>query len=418
MTDKQKGGVNYKAVVLIIDGLGDLPVPALDNRTPLEAAHTPVLDRLAGSGWYGLVDPIMPGKIPNTHSGTGMLMGLLPRQASQLKRGPVEAAGAGSVLSPGDIAMRANFATLQRDADGLVVLDRRAGRITANAQELAAVLEGMDLGDGVRARLLPTNQHRAVLVFSGTGLSSRVGNTDPGDGRLPAAVLECQPLEHSAEFTAAKVNQFIHESYRRLADHPVNRDRVRDGKLPATGIITRSAGTQFELDNELHAQGVRAAVVSGCNTVLGLGRIFGFATITGPRFTATLDTDLDAKMAAVVQALTDHDMVFLHIKAPDICSHDRQPLAKRDVLQRIDGALEPLLQTGAIIAVCADHTTDSNTGTHSAEPVPALISRPGAARPVTAVKFGESACEKGNMARQSSNQLLLRLLSMMQSSKA
>ena len=75
-----------KGVLLIIDGLGDLPVPELDGKTPLEAAHTPVLDRLAGSGWYGLVDPIIPGETPNTHSGTGMLMGLLRNQADRLSR--------------------------------------------------------------------------------------------------------------------------------------------------------------------------------------------------------------------------------------------------------------------------------------------------------------------------------------------
>jgi 2,3-bisphosphoglycerate-independent phosphoglycerate mutase len=103
-------------------------------------------------------------------------------------------------------------------------------------------------------------------------------------------------------------------------------------------------------------------------------------------------------------------MVFMHVKAPDICSHDRQPLAKRDFLQRLDKALEPLLDTGAIIAVAADHSTDSNTGFHTADPVPVLISQPGSGQVGAAVNFGEAACAQGNMDRQLSHDFLLEVL--------
>ena len=111
-------------------------------------------------------------------------------------------------------------------------------------------------------------------------------------------------------------------------------------------------------------------------------------------------------------------MVYLHIKAPDICSHDRNPLAKRDFLQWLDEALAPLLEAGAIIAIAADHTTDSNSGFHTADPVPALISQPGSEQsssPVkfAPVKFGEAACRQGNMPRQLSNEFLMKLIQMM-----
>ena len=406
---------HHKCALLIIDGLGDLPVPELDGKTPLEAAYTPVLDRLASEGLYGLVDPIIPGEIPNTHSGAGMLLGLLPEQAGHLKRGPVEASGAGRVLMAGEIAVRANFATLETRDGTLFVTDRRAGRITAGTDELAAVLSDVDLGDGVHANLVATDQHRGVLVLSGPGLDASVSDTDPGDGAMPAALKPCLPLSPEAELTARKINRFINEAHRRLVDHPINIARVRDGKPPANGLITRGAGAQFSLDNILHAHGISATVVSGCNTVRGLGRIFGFDTVSDPRFTAALDTDLNAKMAAVRSALRDHDMVYLHVKAPDICSHDRNPLAKRDFLQRLDAALAPLLETEAIIAIAADHTTDSNSGFHTADPVPVLISQPGSdqsSSPVkfAPVKFGEAACRQGNMPRQLSNEFLQRLI--------
>lgn len=146
--------------------------------------------------------------------------------------------------------------------------------------------------------------------------------------------------------------------------------------------------------------------MTGCNTVTGLGRLFGFNAIRDPRFTADVNTDLSAKIKAVCTALQSHDMVFVHVKAPDICSHDRQPLAKRDFIQRLDKALEPLLDEGVIIVVGADHTTNSNTGAHSADPVPSLIYEPGTDSRLESVKFGETLCRDGNMDRQISNEFL------------
>jgi 2,3-bisphosphoglycerate-independent phosphoglycerate mutase len=401
---------HHKCVLLIIDGLGDLPIPGLDGKTPLEAASTPVLDRLAAGGLYGLVDPIIPGEIPNTHSGAGMLLGLLPEQAGRLKRGPVEASGAGRVLLAGEIAVRANFVTLEIRNDALWVTDRRAGRISSGTDELAALLTDVDLGDDVHANLVTTDQHRGVLVLSGPGLNASVSNTDPGDGAMPAALKLCEPMSPEAELTAGKINRFVDEAYRRLVDHPINIARISEGKPPANGLITRGAGARFSLDNILHAHGISAAVVSGCNTVRGLGRIFGFDTVSDPRFTAALDTDLEAKVAAVQSALRDHEMVYLHVKAPDICSHDLNPRAKRDFLQRLDQALAPLTEAGAIIAIAADHTTDSNSGFHTADPVPVLISQPGSEQTSSPVKFGEAACKQGNMPRQLSNEFLLKLI--------
>jgi 2,3-bisphosphoglycerate-independent phosphoglycerate mutase len=225
-----------KCVLLILDGLGDLPVSVLNGQTPLEAANTPVLDRLAGSGRYGLVDPIRPGEIPNTHSGCGALLGALPAQLSHLKRGPVEAAGAGLTLQPGEIAVRANFATVENQQDDLMVVDRRAGRISEDTAELAAFLKAVDLGDGVTARLQPTDQHRCVLVLSGSGLDPRISDTDPGDGAIPALLRQCLPLDADAALTAEKINQFIATAHRRLASHPVNQERIKAGKLPANGV--------------------------------------------------------------------------------------------------------------------------------------------------------------------------------------
>jgi 2,3-bisphosphoglycerate-independent phosphoglycerate mutase len=404
-----------KSVILILDGLGDLPSPALGGRTPLEAARTPVMNRLAGSGYYGQVDPDQRGKVANTHTGCGILLGVLPEVVSRLKRGPVEASGAGRTLKPGEIAVRANFATLQEEAGGSMVVDRRAGRICTGTKDLAAALKAVDLGDGISGGLLSTDQHRCVLVLSGPGLDPRVSDTDPGDLHMPGFVRTCLARDGAATLTAEKINRFLEIARHRLNGHPVNLARIEAGLPPANGVITRSAGAALALANLVKDLGVSAALVAACNTVTGLARALDFEVVSEPGFTADAETDLPGKMHAALAALQRHDLVYIHIKAPDIFAHDHQPEGKSAFLERVDAVLEILEQAGVIIALSADHSTDSNSGAHTADPVPALIYDPSSVLCVEAVRvnFGESACAAGNMPRQSGHELLLRVLDLM-----
>lgn len=403
-----------RCVFLILDGLGDLPVPALGGRTPLEAAATPRLDALAAAGCYGLADPIGPGIVPNTHTGVGLLLGLEPGHAPRLARGPVEAAGAGRTLRPGEIAFRANLATLERRGERFRVVDRRAGRVTEDSAELAACLADVDLGDGVRATFVPTDQHRGALVLSGPGLEPAVSDTDPGDGHVPDWLQPGRALSAGSERAADKINAFIAMSHERLVAHPVNRRRQARGKLPATGVITRGGGAWAALDH-VHGENVRgAAVVAGCNTVLGLARMFGMRTLTRSGFTASVDTDLEGKLEMAREALAEHALVYVHVKAPDLFSHDFQPEGKKAFIERLDNALGVLEGSGAMLALAADHSTDSNTGAHTADPVPVLLHDPSAARPGPAVRFGESACRGGNLPRQTGHAFLRRVLEALQ----
>jgi 2,3-bisphosphoglycerate-independent phosphoglycerate mutase len=396
-----------RCIFIIVDGLGDLPVPALGNLTPLEAARTPTLDRLASAGVYGQVDPVGEGITPSTDSGTGMLLGMLPGDADRLKRGPVEAAGARLPLGAGDVALRANFASILATAGGYLVTDRRAGRIRRRAAELGALIQRLDLGDGVVATFQPTEQHRGVLILSGAGLDPAISGTDPGEVALPAVLPTCHALMPAAQKTAAKINRFTLLAHELLATHPVNVARAAAGKPVANGVITRGAGSPVALENVITRKGIRAAVVTGCTTVQGLARLFDFDVITDSRFTADVDTDLDGKIQAALESLDRHDLCFVHIKAPDICAHDRQPEAKRRFIEGLDAAMAPLLKHDIVTALAADHSTDSNTGMHTADPVPALVYVPGA-RPVPganeqgAIKFGERACRRGTLPRQTS----------------
>lgn len=402
-----------KAIVIIVDGMGDLPVKQLHGKTPLEAAFTPNLDRLASAGQYGQVDPIAPGVTPNTDSGTGMMMGMQPEHAEWLRRGPVEAAGAGCTLSDGDVAMRANFASVSMAEGQLMVTDRRAGRIEQDVPALIEALRAIKPPGDVSWQLRATDGHRAVLVMSGENLDADISDTDPGDEILPAALLRAQALQPGAQFTADVLNQFLQSVHEILHQHDLNQQRTLQGKLPANALITRGAGAARTIGNVIPQAGLTAAVVSGCNTVRGLGCMFGFDVIQDQRFTAKRDTDIDAKIHAAISALQQHDIVFVHLKAPDLFAHDQEPYGKMEVLERFDAALAPLMDQKFIIACAADHSTDSNTGKHTADPVPTLLYTPGKVLSVNGVKFGESACRTGNMDRQSSSAFLQRVLDTM-----
>lgn len=405
--------VKYKCVFIIMDGLGDSPVAAFAGRTPLESAFTPHFDRLAAEGLYGQAYSLQRRIAPSENSSTAMFLGLAPEDERRLKRGPVEAAGAGLLLHEGDIALRVNFAAVNPAFNSFVVTNRRAWRLDEPPELLAAELDQMDLGDGVCATFRATGQHRAVLVLSGAGLDDCVSDTDPGEDELPAPVLTCHALVPLAHKTAEKINAFVKLAHSRLRSHPINTARVTAGELPTNAIITRGAGSPLELGNVIQQLGLRAAVISGCNTIRGLGRMFGFTVISDPRFTATIKTDLSLKIQTAITALQQHDIVFVHIKAADVCATNRQPEAKKEFIERLDASLMPILNHPLVTAITADRATDSNTGRRSTDSLPALIHSPERGIGLLGVNFGEEACRNGTMSRQAGKAFLQRVLTEM-----
>lgn len=405
-----------RGLLIILDGLGDRPVPALGELTPLEAASTPNLDRLVAQGCCGLVDPGMADRPVSTHSGAGMLLGIDPDDIRRLARGPVEAAGIGLDLADGDVAMRCNFATLEKRDGALRVLDRRAGRVSSETHELASLLRNVDLGDDISANLYPATQHRAVLNLSGPGLSSAIGDTDPGErAPLPAQVQASRPRDPDdalARRTAEALNRFTAEAYERLDGHPLNEARRRADKPPASGVICREAGTTRSIPSLLERIGLKAALVTGECTLLGMARLLGHAAITEPGFTSLPDTDLEAKVNAVRTALADYELVVLHIKGTDTCAHDQNPEGKRRFLEKIDEAITPLLSEDLVIAVTGDHGTDSNSGVHIGDPVPSLLFT-GGGKIDACESFGESECSRGGLGQISGTTFLLSMLDAM-----
>ena len=402
-----------KGLIIILDGLGDCPSPDLGGRTALEAADTPFMDSLVARGRCGLVDPLHAGIPVDTHTGCGALMGVSPIDLRQLARGSVEAAGIGLEMEPGDVVLRANFATLE--SDGISIIDRRAGRISEGVARLCQSLENVKLAGGVFASVFPASHHRAVLRLRGAKLSSAITDTDPGCGRADCRILTSQALDLADERafkTAAVLNEFSQRAAEILSQHPENLARISRDQLPANGLLFRGAGIAFKVRNMISYLGLNAAVVTGERTLAGLGKLSGFTVIQQPGFTGLSDTDLGGKFQAAQRAFDDHDLVYVHIKAPDIFSHSMDAPGKKSFLEQVDKAFSIFSDRDCVIAVGADHSTNSNTGRHSGDPVPVLLSSSGG-RVDSVTIFDEANCINGGLGRTTGNGFFLTVLDAM-----
>ncbi len=406
---------SYKGLMFILDGLGDRPSAILGGKTPLESAKTPNMDRLLSRGMGALVDPLVPGVPVDTHTGTALLTGISARDIHKLRRGPIEAAGAGVILDAGEIALRCNFATVEKIGDRYRIKDRRAGRLDeVDVTEFSRSLRGIDLGDGVVASVYPATQHRAVLHLAGPDLSADISDSDPMSGER----LEVRPYRpHTATsltaiHTARALNLFTEIACQLLKTHPLNSQRRGLGLPEANGVICRGAGEWFEVANILQYLHLKSALVTGDCTIAGLGRLLKHSVLTSPEFSALSNTDIGKKIYMGKQALKDHDIVFIHIKAPDICSHDFDPVGKRDFLELFDSFLVDIDKNELVLAVGADHSTNSSRGEHCGDPVPSLLYSPGGRRDGCS-SFGESGCLQGGLGRISSNTFLLSILNSM-----
>lgn len=410
---KNSSCIKSKALIIVLDGLGDRPIAQFNGLTPLEKAQTPFFDKLASQGMCAMINPLTPGMPVSTHTGMALLMGLTAKDTACLARGPVEAAGIDLSIQPGDVILRCNFAHIKTEQGRLKILDRRAGRINQQTDTLAQALNTIELPDGIKASFYPTTQHRSVLHLQGKNLSAKISDTDC-PRTVPAYVQPCNPLidQEAAIQTAEAINHFSHQAHQVLNSHPINKQRVKQGKTPATGILCRSAGQINSIHNVLNYYKIKVAVVAAETTVIGLTKLFGFTTMTRPTFTALADTDLKTKVALALEAMQNHDLVYLHIKGTDICAHDHQAILKSQFIEKIDTALSDIDINDKIIAVTADHTTDSNTGFHSGDPVPSIIYSPFGRRDKTRT-YSEQECMYGGLGQLSAHSFLLTVLDQM-----
>lgn len=408
-----------KILYIILDGVGDRPVPALGGLTPLEAAATPHLDRLAFAGQQGLVTTVGEGIAPESDVAVTAILGYDPT-VYHAGRGPLEALGAGLEFRTGDLALRGNFAT---GGEGAKIVDRRVGRnlTSEEAHALAEAITREIRLESTPARVVVAASvgHRCAVVFypEQGRLSAQIGNTDPAYGRVGGMgvalttfvdeVAECVPLDSSAEArtAAALVNEFTRRSRAIMEAHPVNARRRAEGKLPGNLILLRDGGDHLP---QVPAMRERFGVTLGCFVEMpverGIARYLGMGIVEVPHSPGAGRADVYRAWAhRAAEVLPQYDGLYLHLKGPDEPGHDGDYDAKRRSIEEIDahffGALLPSVNLATtLVAVTADHATPCELRGHSADPVPLLVSGAGTS-PDGAGRFHEAAASRGALGR-------------------
>lgn len=341
-------------VLLVLDGLGDVPAASTGYRTPLEAAKTPNLDAIAPKSALGRLTPVAPGITPGSGPGHLGLFGYDPLEVT-VGRGVIEALGVDVDLSPADVAARANFATL--DADGRVT-DRRAGRIAddVNRRLCEEHLQGIDVGDGVSVTITPGKGHRFVAVFRGEGLGGHFTDSDPGREGEPIREVSAIDGDDRARHTAGVVNRFWREATKRL-----------QGQDPANAILLRGVGGLPEIEAFGDRFGLRGCAIAAYPMYRGLAQLVGMTKIP------TEDGPAN-EFATYEKVRSEYDFAFIHVKATDMYGEDGNFDGKVGAIEAVDAALPDLLATRpGVLAITGDHSTPVAYAGHGWQPVPVLV---------------------------------------------
>jgi 2,3-bisphosphoglycerate-independent phosphoglycerate mutase len=385
-------------VLVILDGLGDRPLPALRSRTPAEAARTPVLDALAWRGATGLHLPFGWGRAPSSEVAHWALLGYtgVPFPG----RAVLEALGAGLDVPAGVPHLYAGLRPAEPRADGELWLGPAPG--AADAEECAslfAALDGLEVARGVSFGFAHVRRGEAIVTAPRLP-SAAVTDSDPlFDDRPWLAPLgrEDVPDALAAERAAALVWELLRASHARLRDHPVNLDRIARGAPALDVLTTKWSGVRGDVPAFAAQVGVPGGAVTSSGLYRGLAALLGLAR----RDLETLPdagADMTARLGAA-EALLDAGAAFVHVhtKVTDEAGHTKDPLAKLHVLQALDPGLRGLhaLARRAIVCVTGDHATPSSgPELHSGDPVPLLVAGPTVRRDAVH-KFGEAAMARG-----------------------
>ncbi|USS41499.1 2,3-bisphosphoglycerate-independent phosphoglycerate mutase [Thermococcus aggregans] len=385
-----------KGILIILDGLGDRPIKELGEKTPLEYANTPNMDKLAKIGILGQQDPIAPGKPAGSDTAHLAIFGYDPCQTYR-GRGFFEALGVGLDLDEDDLAFRVNFATIENG----IITDRRAGRIsTEEAHELAkAIQENVKIP--VDFIFAGATGHRAVLVLKGMAKGYRVGENDPHEAGKPPHKFEYSDEE--SKKVAEILEEFVKKAHEVLEKHPINEKRRKEGKPVANYLLIRGAGTYPNIPMKFTEEWkVKAAAVVATALVKGVVRAIGFDVYTPEGATGEYNTDPMAKAKKAVELLKEYDFVFLHFKPTDAAGHDNNPMKKVEMIEKADEMIGYIMENidleKTVIAITGDHSTPCEVKNHSGDPVPLLIAG-GGVRTDDREAFGERECMRGGIGR-------------------
>lgn len=363
-----------KHIIILGDGMADWPVKSLGNRTLLQAAETPSMDKLARMGRVGRLMTVADGFHPGSEVANMSVLGYnMPKVYEG--RGPLEAASIGVELQPGEMAMRCNIICVE----GEILKNHSAGHITTEEADILVKYLQEQLGSE-RVRFYTGVQYRHLLVIKGG--DKRIDCTPPHD--VPLQLF--RPLMVKGGETADLINDLIIRSQAILQNHPINQKRIAEGKDPANSIWPWSPGyrPQMERLSDKFPQVKRGAVISAVDLINGIGTYAGLRRLAVEGATGLYDTNYENKVAAALDALKTDDFVYLHIEASDEAGHEGDIPLKMLTIENLDKrAVGPIYEAvkdwdePVAIAVLPDHPTPCELRTHTSEPVPFLIWYPG-----------------------------------------
>lgn len=385
-----------KHLIILGDGMADWAVPSLGNKTLLQYADTPNMDRLAKMGKTGMLKTVADGFHPGSEVANMSVMGYdLPTVYEG--RGVLEAASIGVDLQPDDMAMRCNLVCVE----GELLKNHSAGHIsTEDADVLIKYLEEKLGSDKVH--FYTGVQYRHLLVVKGG--DKHVACVPPHDVPLkPFRPNLVKALRPEAEETAALLNDLIMKSQELLANHPLNLKRVAEGKDPANSIWPWSPGYRPKMEplSDKYPSIKKGSVITAVDLIRGIGHYAGLRCIDVEGATGLYNTNYEGKAQAAIEALKTDDFVYLHIEASDEAGHEGDVPLKLKTIEYLDRrTVGPIYEAvkdcdePVAIAVLPDHPTPCELRTHTAEPIPFLIYYPGI-EPDNVSTYDEVACQKG-----------------------
>lgn len=400
-----------KYIIILGDGMADEPIASLGNKTPLQAADTPWIDKLAKLGCSGLLDTIPEGFAPGSEIANLSVMGYHVAEVFE-GRGSLEAASMGVDILPGEMVMRCNLICVQEGK----IKNHSAGHISN--EEAAELIEYLNekLSDE-RLSFYPGVSYRHLLKLKGGNKNLKC--TPPHDvPGTPVKDVLIKATAADAGETASLLNNLILRSQDLLENHPVNVKRKAEGKDPANSIWPWSPGNKPRMKTmpELYPAIHSGAVISAVDLIKGIGIYAGLESIDVEGATGLYNTNYEGKTQAALKALKEKDFVYLHIEASDEAGHEGdvdlkvrtiEYLDKRvvkTILEEVAGWDEPVS-----IAILPDHPTPCSIKTHTKSPVPFVIYRPGV-DPDEVEVYDEFASAKGRYGVLKGNEFIKEFL--------
>lgn len=391
MTGDVLNNQDVHMIYVLLDGVGDLPHPNLDGKTPLQAANTPTLDKIASNGAIGEVISVGKGIAPESDIAVFNMLGYKFNHTDYVGRGVIEAIGIGVDFKDGDLALRGNYSTLNEEK---VITDRRAGRHIEKedadgiAKEIKEKIKFSNPNTSVV--ISPTIGHRVTVRIrvNSQKLSAKITNTDPAYSNIGSIgvantvgdflkIEKCLPLEETenSKFTADLVNEFSEQSINIMKESEINKKRQEQNKKQLSCILLRDAGNKYP-----DVIPINEKYNMNFSCIVDMPVEFGISKVLKMKaFEAGGLTDYEEKAKVAAKSMETQNAIYVHLKGPDEFGHDGDAIGKMKNIEEIDQRFFKTLvkntdSSKVAIIISADHSTPCINKGHSDDPVPVLIS--------------------------------------------